>query len=95
MYPYVFLGIFALSTTILAGIISFLVSLGVSLLAALSGLYLFAVVLFYIMMKCATRLDDDCEFAEQGGYIKYQSNSETTVSNQIKNLEASEIKRVA
>jgi len=93
--PYVLLGIIALSTTIMVGITSFLVSLGMSLLTALSSIYLFAAIIMLMMIKSAKRLDDNYDFNEQGGHTKDQINSEMPVNNQIENIEAGVNKEVA
>ena len=88
MKPSILLGIIAFNTTILAGVISFLISLGVPLLIALSGIFLFAVFVMLMMIKSAARLYDDDELAVQGSRAKDQINSEIATNNQIENVEA-------
>lgn len=96
MKTYFYLALIAFSTTIQAGIISFLVSLGMSLLTALCGMYLFSAIIMLLIAKSATRLHDDYELAEHGGgYTKDQIYSEKPVNNQIEKVEAGAIKEVA
>jgi len=74
--PYAFVAIITLSTAVLAGIITFLVSLGISLLMAFIGVYGFAVLFMFGMQHGATRVYDDCELTEQSGILEDQLVSE-------------------
>jgi len=84
--PYALLGVITLSTSILAGMISFLVLLGISLLVAIVGVYLFAVIIMIWMQKCATRLYDDGQLAEQSGCVEEQIYTDVPIIKPINNV---------
>lgn len=95
MNPYLLLGIIAGSTTVLAGIISVLVSLGVSLLLAFIGVYLFFILVMIRMMKSATQMYDDCELTEHDGYFLDHNNSKVTADDSINYAEEDVVEVVA
>jgi len=81
--PYALLAIIALSTSILAGTLVLLVSLGISLLLSIIGVYSFIAMIMVGMQKSAARLYDGSELAEQGERAKDQFCTDQIFTDQI------------